>query len=151
MNAPLRPSRPLLALLLAAALTLALTGCVTDPRQQAVSAAQVYCETQGYRFETRLDVEGNPINVCVFWDNFECEALEFLYGRCFPERTTCALTGNRLEAAQNVEGTVEYALCRFADNSACLAFDYALFADKCTRVRQVTSCVQIPGGMCLPR
>jgi len=136
-----------LAAILALA-ALALSACVVDPARQFLAAAQVYCESTGYRFEQRTNVEGEEISVCVFLDNFECDALEFMSGQCFPERTLCALQGNSVEAADPLNEDMRHAKCRFADGTACTAFDYLLYGDKCTRVRDVATCVELPGGIC---
>jgi putative hemolysin len=138
----------LLAAILIAGFALTLSGCIIDPDQQTVTAAQVYCQTMGYRFEERLDVNGEPISVCVFLDNFECDALAFFAGQCFPERTYCALSGFTVETRVNEDGERPYALCRFTDGSACMEFDFALLGDKCVRVRDVNTCVELPGGIC---
>jgi len=140
--------------ILISALTILLlgSGCqAVDTASGHLTAAQIYCQTMGYSFEVRQDIEGNTLEICRFPNGFECPIDDFFYGACGADQTLCALQGNTLERVDRPSGEAAYALCRFPDGSACLAFDYVLYGYKCTLARNVNDCIQIPGGICQNR
>jgi putative hemolysin len=77
--------------------------CGQDKVKQAPSTylanpAAVFCDEQGYRYETRKDDQGNEYGVCIFDDNVECDAWAFFRGECGANYAK-NLTLNVVEAA----------------------------------------------------
>ncbi len=86
--------------------------------------ASVYCEKLGYKLEDRY---------CIFPDGTNCNAWDFLRGKCGQKFTYCERQGFKIENRNDNMGswTAEYAVCVFLDGSECLEQDY--FEGKCSR------------------
>lgn len=122
-----------------------------DTASGHLSAARIYCQNTGHSYEARQDIEGNTLEICRFPNGFECPIDDFYNGVCGTDQTLCSLQGNILERVDSPNGDAAYAICRFPDGSACLAFDYLLYGDKCALARNVNNCIEIPGGICQNR
>ncbi|RJP39325.1 MAG: DUF333 domain-containing protein [Desulfobacteraceae bacterium] len=55
--------------------------------------AAVYCQQMGYRYEKRIDENGNAHGVCIFPDGSEAGAWEFFRGRAGQQFSYCARQG----------------------------------------------------------
>jgi len=85
----------------------------------------VYCQGLGYVEETR-EGEGGQYGVCIFPDGSECDAWDFLAGRCGKEFSYCSKMGFDLQELPDSN----IAACVFPDGSQCPEFQY--FQGECS-------------------
>ncbi len=103
---------------------LTLAACQAAKPTQAIqpglaNPASVYCQGLGFKEETRTSAAGQS-GVCIFPDNSECDAWDFLAGRCGQANSFCVKQGGKLQTNANSN----IATCVFSDNSTCGEFEY---------------------------
>jgi len=82
--------------------------------QEARSAnpAAIHCVELGYEYET-VESDGGYSGVCSFPDGSECNAWEFLKGKCGQEFSYCAQHGQEVQTMTDGNNSIspEYAVC----------------------------------------
>ena len=70
--------------------------------------AMVYCNEMGYQYEIRIDPEGNEYGVCIFPDETECDAWDFLKGKAGKPFSYCVKNGYDIETKKANKGTYQF-------------------------------------------
>jgi putative hemolysin len=75
--------------------------------------AAVYCTALGYEYRTVTADDGSRCGVCVFSEDDQCPAWEFLQGKCGQEYSYCARLGYRTTVRSDGKNgySPEYAVC----------------------------------------
>jgi hypothetical protein len=55
---------------------------VAGPGEAAPDPAADFCLSGNYMYQTRKDVDGNEVAVCVFPDGSQCDAMQYYEGSC---------------------------------------------------------------------
>lgn len=98
----------------------------TKQKYPAVYGIDVYyCEGMSYTYDYK-EINGTWDGYCVFPDDSECEAFDFVSAECGTKFTLCEIKGYTLKIGLEVHETFNksYAICIFPDNSYCKEVDF---------------------------
>jgi putative hemolysin len=97
----------------AAALAQAVSPAPEAPYTFLANPAAVYCRDLGYDYQMVNDGAGGVRGECVMPDGVQCDAWDFLAGKCAPEHSYCAQQGYglRVQADGKNPFSREYAVC----------------------------------------
>jgi len=85
--------------------------------------AAVYCKALGYSYKIVKTEEGEK-GICKFPDGSECDAWDFLSGKCGQKWSYCERTGGKLVTNGKCSISQTCAVCILPNGKRCFEWDY---------------------------